>query len=144
MKGLTRAVLAALVCLLAASAVEAQTAETEDGAPAAKITLAKKEKDGTITENPERFSSRDVPVICYVDLAEDAPVEVKLLIAAVKSVGLRPDSPVVTVKYKTKEGENMVTFTAKPGEAWAPGDYRADVFLDGVRKATRPFVVTEP
>lgn len=134
-------VVTVLVCLAAAGAAHPQASETDGDNPPAKLTLAKKEKDGTITENPESFRVRDVPITCYVDLPDDEPVEVRLVIIAVKAVGLRAGSAVVTVRYKTSQGETGVTFTAKPKDIWAVGSYRADVYLDGDLSVSKGFEI---
>lgn len=136
-----KAILVVLVCLFAAASAAAQTAglvRTED---VAKMSLAREEADGTLTENPASFRPEDVPITCYIDLVDDRQVEVKLVIVAVKAVGLRPNSPIVSVRYKTNSGETQVTFTARPKGKWATGEYRADVFVDGARAASGGFKV---
>lgn len=136
-----KAILAVLVCLAAATCAAAQTAELVRTDEVAKVTLAREEADGTITENPPTFRPRDVPITCYVDLADDRQVEVRLVIVAVKAVGLRPNSDLVSVRYKTNKGETQVTFTARPKGNWAAGEYRADIFINGARAASAGFRV---
>ncbi len=140
-----KVLLAVLVCLLAGGAAFAQAPEEGIGeAPrVSKTTLAKKEKDGTIRENPEWFRTTDVPLICYVDLTSDKPTDVSVTVVAAKAVGLRPDSKVTTARYKTRSGENGVTFTVRPDGKWAPGEYRVDVFLDGKLADSLSFLVSD-
>jgi hypothetical protein len=140
-----KVLLAAFLCLLAGGAVFGQAPDEGIGeAPrVAKFTLAKKEKNGTITEDPERFRTTDVPIICYVDLTTDKPTEVKLTIVAVKAVGLRPESKLLTVNYKTEDGENGATFTVRPEGKWAPGLYRAEVYLNGRQSDSVTYTVSD-
>jgi len=123
--------IAAFLCLAAVWTAYAQSDGNGASSSVSKTTLARKESDGTITENPEKFRPTDIPIICYVDLTEDQPVEVKISIIAVRAVGLRPESKIVNVAYRTKAGENAVTFNVRPEGRWAAGSYRADVFLNG-------------
>ena len=136
--------IAALVCLAAVWAAHAQSDGNGSAPAVSRTTLAREEPDGTITESPEKFRPTDVPVICYVDLTTDDPVEVRLSIIAVRAVGLRPESKVVTVRYRTKNGENAVTFNVRPEGRWAAGSYRADVFLNGKIADSVSFEVAAP
>ncbi|REJ75644.1 MAG: hypothetical protein DWQ47_09245 [Acidobacteria bacterium] len=137
-------ILAVFVCLLAAAPALGQTnGERPEEGPVLKIALAKEEKDGTITEDPPSFEPTDIPIICYIDLREETPATVKLTIVAVKAVGLRPNTGIVTVAYRTKAGENQVTFQVQPSKTWALGEYRADVFVDGKKSGERSFSVTK-
>ena len=133
--------LAAALCIAAVGSVQAQTNGDEDSPKVSKTTLARKESDGTITEDPETFRPKDVPIICYVDLTVDHPVEVRLVSVAKRAVGLRPESRIATVTYKTKQGESGVTFTSRPKGLWAAGSYRADVFLNGTLSDSKDFTV---
>lgn len=138
-----RIALAALVCLLAVPCALGQTngIEGADDAPSISISIAKEEKDGTITEDLESIGPNDIPLICYIDLPFDDPVTVKMVIVAVKAVGLRANSNYITISYRTSKGENQVSFTAKPASKWPVGSYRVDVFLDGKRAGFREFKV---
>ncbi|HUF05451.1 MAG TPA: hypothetical protein VMM38_14925 [Aridibacter sp.] len=134
--------LAALVCLLAVPAALGQNGETNGAdAPEISISLAKEEKDGTITEGLETIGPNDIPLICYIDLPFDDPTAVKMVIVAVKAVGLRANSTYITVSYKTSKGENQVSFTAKPASKWPAGSYRVDVYLDGKRAGSSEYKV---
>lgn len=138
-----RMALAALVCLLAALSATAQSTNGEKSAtPDVSVTLARQEKDGTISDDREKFGPGDVPLYCYVDLSSDKAVNVKMVIVAVKAVGLRPESAFITVSYKTKEGDTQVSFTAKPAKLWPTGSYRVDIYLDGSKAGSRTFTVT--
>ncbi len=130
------------VCLLLATGVSAQTAEgekTENGIE--KLTLAKKDSEGNIAEDLEVFGTKDIPIYCYIDLTSDKPTLVKMDFIAVKAKGLRPNSRVISVIYKTKSGENAVTFNASPNNTWAVGDYRVDIFLNGKLAESKKFKI---
>jgi len=128
--------------------VSAQTVKTEytngnDKNRAADLTLARKNSGGDIEEGIEIFSPRDIPIICYVDLASDKPVTVKLNFIAVKVRGVRPNSKIISISYKTKEGEDIVTFTGKPEKQWVLGAYRVDILLDGKLTTSKEFTVSK-
>ena len=110
---------------------------------AAELTLARKNSDGDIEEDIEIFNPSDVPIICYVDLVSDKPVTVKLNFVAVKVKGVRPNSRVISISYKTKNGENIVTFTGKPERHWVLGNYRVDIFLGGKLATSKEFTVSK-
>ncbi|QQS43112.1 MAG: hypothetical protein IPM63_09355 [Acidobacteriota bacterium] len=138
-----RIALAALVCLLAVPCALGQTNGNEgaDDAPAISISIAKEEKDGTIAEGLETIGPNDIPLICYIDLPTDDSTVVKMVIVAVKAVGLRANSNYITVSYKTSEGENQVAFNARPASKWPAGSYRVDVFIDGKKAGSKDFKV---
>jgi hypothetical protein len=136
-------VLLASVCLLLALGIQAQTAEKETTEKEVKkLSLGKEDKEGNIIEDVDVFDPKDIPIYCYIDLSSDKPTMVRMSIIAVKAKKLRPESQVIKIQYKTKAGENGVTFNAKPGEAWATGDYRVDVFLDGKLSKSKEFKVS--
>lgn len=120
-----------IFCLALVVGVQAQTAENEDEAKVTKLTLAKKDADENIVENPESFNPKDIPIICYIDLNTDKPTLVKMKLVAFKAKGLRLNSQVIAVQYKTKDGENGVTFDASPKTVWAEGDYKVEIYLNG-------------
>jgi hypothetical protein len=138
-----RIVLLASLCLLLALGIQAQTAEKETTEKEVKkLSLGKEDKEGNIIEDIDVFNPKDIPIYCYIDLSSNRPTLVRMLIVAVKAKKLRPNSTVINVQYKTKTGENGVTFNAKPGEVWATGDYRVDVFLDGKLSKSKEFKVS--
>ncbi len=50
---------------------------------------------------------------------------------AVKAGGLKPETKVVMVSYKTNGKHNVVNFNASPETVWAAGAYRVDILIDG-------------
>ncbi len=139
-----RSFTALAVCLLVAVAANAQeTNSVETQSPVENVTLAKTGPDGNIIENPESFSAMDIPIFCYVDLKEAKSSAIKVKYIAVKAVGLRPNLVIVTLEYKTKDGEIGAAFDAKPAAKWALGDYRVDVYVNGTLVENKEFKVIE-
>ena len=137
------AVLVCLFCLanLIAQPEKGEFDKTEKEKKVIKLALAREDKDGNIEENPEVFSPTDIPIFCYVDLNTTDPTLVKLNFIAVKVKGMRPNSKIISTQYKTKDGEDAVTFTGKPEKKWVIGKYRVDIYLDGKLAEKKEFVV---
>lgn len=133
------------VCLLLALSIQAQDTQKDntDEVEVSKLTLAKKDAKGNIIEDIEVFGTKDIPIYCYIDLNTTTPTLVKMSIIAVKAIGLRANSNIINVSYKTKEGENGVSFNASPETFWAEGDYRVDVYLNGKLTDKKKFKVQE-
>jgi hypothetical protein len=140
-------ILTVAVCLFLALSISAQTEDTNGSAEkeqaVEKISLGRKDKDGNIEEGVEVFAPKNIPIYCYIDLTSGQPTLVKMKIVAVKAKDLRPGTQIVAVQYQTKDGENGVTFNASPGNSWAAGEYRVEVFLDGKPSVTKDFRVVE-
>lgn len=135
-------VLIVLLCLLLTMSIQTQTTnEKKTEIKVTKLALAKEDKDGNIIEDTELFSPKDIPIYCYIDLNSKKPTMVKMVIIAVKAIRIRPNSKIITVQYKTKSGENEVSFNAKPRKVWAEGDYRVDVYLNGKLSKSKEFKV---
>lgn len=139
-----RFALVVLVCLIFAITVAAQS-PGEDRAASSEttITLAREERDGSISEGRESFNPDDIPVYCYVDLPSDVPTSVKFVVVVVRAVGLRANSNFVTVNFKTEKGQNQVSFTASPKKRWALGKYRVDIYLNGKKASSKPFEIVK-
>lgn len=133
------------VCLTLVSGVWAQMPELKDAdeIKVEKITLGREDADGNIVADISVFNPKDIPIYCYIDLNSTKSVKVKLNLIAVKAKGLRPDSKVVVVNYKTKNGENNVEFTVSPEKIWKVGAYRFDVFLGGKLAGSKGFKVED-
>ena len=139
-------ILASFLCLLCFSGAFAQPGEsryTEKNkeSKAASLTLARKDLTGNIVEDIEIFSPKDIPIYCYVDLSSTKSVTVQLNFIAVKVRGIRPNTKIISVSYKTKKGEDSVTFTGKPDKKWIVGSYRVDILLDGKATLSKGFAV---
>lgn len=138
-------ILLLLLCLLLTFSVQAQTepkAETE--VEISNLSLAKKDAEGNIVEDLEVFGTKDIPIYCYIDLNSEVPTLVKMNFIAVKAKGLRANSRIISVSYKTKKGETGISFDASPKNIWASGDYRVDVFLDEKLSKSKESKIEEP
>lgn len=96
-----------------------------------EIYLAKDNGEGKAGEAETNFLTTDIPIFCVVQLNSLKPATVKLNFIAVKVAGLKPETKVVSVSFKTNGNQNRVNFTGSPEGAWIAGNYRVDVFIDG-------------
>lgn len=128
-------ILALLFSALFCTCVAAQTDEekTADKSGVEEISLMHATSaNGKLSDAATEFSTTDVPIYCAVALASVKVIAVKMNFIAVSAAGLKANSVVVSVNYKTNGKENGVTFNASPnGKVWAAGKYRVDVLLDG-------------
>ena len=124
---------ALFLCLFSAFNAFSQTDSVEDKEEPAveEISLARNDGHGKAGEAANVFTTTDVPIFCYVRLASTKSVLVKMNFLAVKADGLRPETKLVTVSYKTSGKQNAVNFDASPETVWAAGKYRVDILLDG-------------
>ncbi len=118
--------------------------EFEKKPKVSKLSLAREDAEGNIIEGVSSFSPKDIPIYCYVDLNTSKPITVKLDFIAVKVKGMRPNSKLISISYKTKNGEDMVTFTGRPEKTWLVGSYRVDILLNGKAASSKTFEVLKP
>ncbi len=132
-----------ILCLMFASHGFAQESNgTDPDNRILKVTLAKTDADGNIVEDPSEFTPGDIPIYCYVDLNEDEPASITVRYIAVKAKGLRPNTLIVKLQHKTKQGDTGASFHASPAGKWAEGDYAVEVYIDGQLSETRTFRVS--
>jgi hypothetical protein len=124
--------LTVFLCLFFVFNVIAQTDSTEniEKVGVEEISLARDNGSGEAGETTSVFTTTDVPIHCFVQLASAKSVLVKMNFVAVKATGLKPETKVVTVNYKTNGKSNVVKFNASPETVWAAGAYRIDISLD--------------
>jgi hypothetical protein len=96
-----------------------------------EIYLAKNNGDGEAGEAETKFLTTDIPIFCVVQLDSLKPATVKMNFIAVKVTGVKPETKVVTVSFKTNGKQSRVYFTGSPADNWIAGNYRVDVFVDG-------------
>ena len=124
-----------LLCLIFASAAFAQPVEGGK-TPMPQIVgledvyLAKDNGEGKAGDAAEYFLTTDIPIYCVVSLDSLKPATVKMNLVAVNVQGVKAESKVITVSYKTNGKQNVVNFTGKPDGAWTAGSYRIDIFID--------------
>lgn len=95
-----------------------------------EVYLAKDNGEGKAGEVSENFLTTDVPIYCVVELNSTKPATVKMNLVAVSVAGVKPESKVITVSYKTNGKQSRVNFTGKPDGVWTAGTYRIDIFVD--------------
>jgi hypothetical protein len=102
-----------------------------------EIYLAKGNGEGKAGEAETSFLTTDIPIFCVVQLNSLKPTTVKMNFIAVKVAGLKPETRVVSVSFKTNGKQSRVNFTGSPEGTWIAGNYRVDVFLDGKLAGSR-------
>jgi hypothetical protein len=101
------------------------------------IYLAKDNGEGRAGDEAKIFTTTDIPIYCVVHLTATRPAIVKMNFVAVKVQGVRPETKVVSVSYKTDGRQNRVNFTGSPDGDWVAGSYRVDIFIDGKLAGSR-------
>jgi hypothetical protein len=124
-------ILVTLLCLLfvwSASAqdkpVAPQTVGVED------VYLAKDNGEGKAGDVVESFLTTDIPIYCIVELNSTKPAIVKMNLVAVNVQGVKAETRVISVNFKTNGSQDRVSFKGKPEGAWTAGSYRIDIFVD--------------
>jgi hypothetical protein len=94
------------------------------------VYLARDNGEGKAGDMSESFLTTDIPIYCVVQLNSTKPAIVKMNLVAVNVAGVKAESRVITVSYKTNGKQDRVSFTGKPDGVWTAGSYRIDVFVD--------------
>lgn len=100
-----------------------------------------KDEAGKAGAPVESFSTVDVPIHCVVRLDSAKIVTVKMNFVAEKVPGVKPETKVISVIYKTDGKQNQVNFTGKPDGRWIAGDYRIDIYIDETAAASKRFAI---
>lgn len=136
-------VLTVFLCLFLGLNAFSQSKETNKNFAVGveEIALARGDGSGKAGEPIDKFLTTDIPIFCFIQLDLEKPATVKMILVAVKAIGLKPESKIVIVSYTTQANQNQVNFTASPNGVWAAGDYRADIYIDGRLTKSRTFVI---
>jgi hypothetical protein len=94
------------------------------------VYLARDNGEGKAGDMSESFLTTDIPIYCVVQLNSTKPATVKMNLVAVNVAGVKAESRVITVSYKTNGKQDRVSFTGKPDGVWTAGSYRIDIFVD--------------
>jgi hypothetical protein len=133
-----------LILLISLFTLGISAQSEQSGIPAAfgieEIYLAKDEagKAGAVTES---FSTVDVPIHCVVRLDSMKTVTVKMNFVAEKVPGVKPETKVISISYKTDGAQNQVNFIGKPDGQWIAGTYRIDIYIDEAAAASKRFEI---
>jgi len=122
-------------------------AQTATPSPVAieDVYLAKDDGSGQAATTPTSvFLPTDIPIYCIVQLDSTAPTTVRMNLVAESVPGVKADTKVVSTSYTTKDGQSRVNFYGRPDGKWAPGKYRADIFVDGKLAKNVAFEIQEP
>ncbi len=121
-----------LCCLFAFSAF----AQTDEKTPelqkvgVEEMFLAKDDGAGKMGNVAENFLTTDIPIYCVVMLDSTKPAIVRMSFVAVNVKGVKAETKVLSINYKTNGKQNRVNFTGKPEGNWTAGNYRIDIFID--------------
>ena len=122
--------------------VNAQSEKFDNtAAPGVEEIYLAKDEAGEAGAAVESFSTLDVPIHCVVRLDSTKIVRVKMNFVAENVPGVKPETQVISVVYKTDGKQNQVNFTGKPEKFWTAGDYRIDVYIDETTAASKRFVI---
>ena len=124
----------------------AQSVATGKNSPVTieEITLTRDDGKGKAGDVAENFLITDIPIHCFIQLDSDKATTVKLILVAVKAVGLKPETKSVSVSFTTDGEQNQVNFNASPKGVWAAGTYRADIYINEKLAASRTFEIEKP
>lgn len=109
-----------------------------------EVYLAKDDGKGNAGDVAESFQTNDVPIHCIIQLDSMNPTTVKMNFVAVDVKGVKAETKVVSVSYKTNGKQNSVDFTGKPEKIWTAGNYRIDIFLDDKLIQSKNFEIKNP
>lgn len=125
-------ILVSALCLLFAFGAFAQEVEKTPPETVAveQMFLARDDGEGKAGAEAESFLTTDIPIYCVVQLNSSKSVTVKMNFVAVKVQGVKAETRVISVSYKTNGRQNRVNFTGKPEKNWTAGNYRIDIFID--------------
>lgn len=106
-----------------------------------EIFLAKGDGKGNEGDIAENFAPTDVPIYCIVQLDSLKSATVKMNLVAVKVGGVKPETNVVSISYKTNGEQSRVSFKGAPQGKWVAGNYRFDIFIDGKPAGNKSFEI---
>lgn len=106
-----------------------------------EIFLAKDDGSGKAGEKSESFMPTDIPIYCVVQLDSMKSAIVKMNLVAVKVNGVKPETKVITVSFKTDGSQSRVSFKGAPQGNWVAGNYRFDIFVDDKPAGKKDFEI---
>ncbi len=116
-----------LICLLCCLNFFGQIS---DDVGVEEIYLAKDNGEGLAGDLAKSFYTTDIPIHCIVKLNSFKSATVKMNFIAVKVLGVKPETKVISINYKTNGEQSQVNFTGKPDKVWIAGNYRIDILID--------------
>jgi hypothetical protein len=107
------------------------------------ILLLRDDGDGNADEETAVFKQSDVPIHCRIFLDSFIPATVKMNLIALDVKGLKAESKIITVSFKTNGEQNIVNFRGAPDNVWLAGKYRIDIFVDEKLAGNREFEIQQ-
>lgn len=105
------------------------------------IVIMRDDGDGNADEETAVFDQKDVPIHCRIFLDSFIPATVKMNLIATDVKGLKADSKIITVSYKTNGEQNIVNFKGAPDNIWLAGKYRIDIFVNEKLSGNKEFEI---
>jgi hypothetical protein len=120
-----------LFCIAFSVSVFAQESIRPSNVTIEEIYFAKDDGEGKVGEISEKFTVKDIPIHCIIQLNSTKATTVKMTFVAVNVKGIKPETKIITTSYTTNGKQNKVRFSGTPEKIWFVGTYRVDIFLDG-------------
>jgi hypothetical protein len=124
-------ILVLLICVVFALNINAQNILKSNDVAVEEIYFAKDDGEGKVGEISEKFTVKDIPIHCIIQLNSTKATTVKMIFVAVNVKGVKPETKIITTSYTTNGKQNKVRFSGTPEKIWFVGTYRVDIFLDG-------------
>lgn len=105
------------------------------------ISLMRDDGNGNADEEMTIFGQADVPIHCQINLDSFIPATVKMNLVAADVKGLKAESKIITVSFKTNGEQNVVNFKGSPDDVWVAGKYRIDIFIDNKLAGNKEFEI---
>ncbi len=105
------------------------------------IVLMRDDGDGNADDEVAIFNQTDVPIHCQIQLDSFIPAIVKMNLIATDVKGLKAESKIITVSYKTNGEQNIVNFKGAPDNVWLAGKYRIDIFVNEKLAGNKEFEI---
>ena len=105
------------------------------------IALLRDDGKGNPDVETEVFKTTDFPIHCQITLGSVNPAAVKMNLVTVTVAGLKAETKIMTVNYKTNGEQNIVNFRVSPNKSWMAGKYRIDIFVDDKLAGKKEFEI---
>ncbi len=105
------------------------------------IVIMRDDGDGNADGETSVFNQKDVPIHCRIFLDSFIPATVKMNLIATDVKGLKTESKIITVSYKTNGEQNIVNFKGAPNNIWLAGKYRIDIFVNEKLAGNKEFEI---
>lgn len=141
-----KAVLILSFCLFFSLTVSGQPPSAPKAKPVVgieSILLMRDDGDGNAEEETAVFKHSDVPIHCRIFLDSFIPATVKMNLIAMNVKGLKAESKIITVSYRTNGEQNIVNFRGAPDNVWIAGKYRIDIFVDEKLAGNKEFEIQQ-